>query len=91
MIRLILENMLLLLAPTLLYVIFIMSKRSGDKNNTITRAFDTAPLVPLFALGFILMVSVLAYFGSKSTGGKPGQIYHPPEIVDGKVKPGRFE
>ena len=91
MIRLILENILLFLLPTLLYVIFVMLRRSKDSDNTVARALDTAPLPLLFSVGFILMVSVLAYFGSQSNSGKPGQTYRPPELVDGKIKPGRFE
>lgn len=91
MIRLIVENILLFLLPTLLYVLYVMIRRSSDRNNTITRALDSAPLVPLFGIGFVLMVSVLAYFASQSGSGKPGQTYRPPQIVDGKIKPGRFE
>jgi len=91
MIRLIIENILLFLLPTLLYVIYVMLKRSQQKDNTISRALDTAPLPILFTAGFVLMVSVLAYYGSQSDSGKPGQTYRPPTMVDGKVVPGRFE
>jgi len=91
MIRLILENIILFLLPTAMYVIYTMIRRSEEKDNTLTRALNAAPLVPLFTVGFILMISVLAYFGSKSKGGQPGQVYHPPEVVNGKIKPGRFE
>jgi Family of unknown function (DUF6111) len=91
MIRLILENIILFLLPTLMYVIYIMIRRSKEKENTVSRALNSAPLVPLFTIGFILMISVLAYFGTKSKSGQPGQVYRPPEVVNGKIKPGRFE
>ena len=91
MIRLIIENIILFLVPTLTYVIFVMLRRSQDRDNTVARALDSAPLALLFSVGFILMISVLGYFGTQSTGGKPGQTYLPPELVDGKIKPGRFE
>ena len=91
MIRLVLQNILLFLLPTLLYVIYIMIRRTGDKSNTVTRALETAPLPLLSTLGFIVMIAVLAYFGTQSDGGKPGQKYYPPEVVNGKIKPGRFE
>ncbi|MGI9479056.1 MAG: DUF6111 family protein [Hyphomicrobiaceae bacterium] len=91
MIRLIVENILLFLLPTVLYVLYVMIRRSSDRNNTVTRALDSAPLVPLFSIGFVLMVSVLAYFASQSGSGKPGQTYRPPQVVDGKIQPGRFE
>lgn len=91
MIRLIIENILLFLLPTVLYVIFIMLRRSQERDNTVTRALDNAPLPLLFTVGFVLMISVLGYYGTQSSGGKPGQTYRPPELVDGKIKPGRFE
>lgn len=91
MIRLIIENILLFLLPTLLFVGFTMLRRSEEKDNTVSRALDGAPLPLLFTLGFVLMVSVLAYFGTQSDSGKPGQTYIPPSLVDGKIQPGRFE
>lgn len=91
MIRLVLENLLLFLLPTILFVFYTMIRRSQERNNTVSRALDSAPLPVLFTLGFVLMVSVLAYFGTKSDSGKPGQKYRPPVMVDGKIKPGTFE
>ena len=91
MIRLIVENILLFLAPTILFVVFTMFRRADKKHNTVTGALDAAPLPLLFTLGFILMISVLAYYGTQSNSGKPGQTYRPPELVDGKIKPGTFE
>ena len=91
MIRLIIENILLFLLPTILYVLYVMIRRSSERNNTVTRALESAPLVPLFATGFVLMIAVLAYFASQTGSGQPGQTYRPPQIVDGKIQPGGFE
>lgn len=91
MIRLILENIVLFLLPTILFVVFTMLRRSDKKSNSLKEALDAAPLPVLFTLGFILMISVLAYYGTQSDSGKPSQTYRPPEIVDGQIKPGRFE
>lgn len=91
MIRLIIENILLFLLPTILYVIFTMLRRNEERDNTVSRALQSAPLPVLFLVGFVLMISVLAYYGTQSNSGQPGQTYRPPEVVDGKIRPGRFE
>lgn len=91
MVRLIVENILLFLAPTLLYVAFTMLRRGDARDNTIANALNGAPLPVLFATGFVLMVSVLAYYGERTESGKPGQTYVPPKVIDGKLQPGRFE
>ena len=91
MIRLILENILLFLLPTILFVIFTLFRRSDKKVNTVSSAFEEAPLPILFTIGFVLMISVLAYYGTQSNSGKPGQTYRPPQVIDGKIQPGRFE
>ncbi|MCH9806451.1 MAG: hypothetical protein K0U74_01845 [Alphaproteobacteria bacterium] len=88
MIRVVIENILLLLLPTLLYVsyIYLTNKKSG-KNQ---RVLDDAPLIWLFFAGVAMAVSVLLLFGTVSDGG-PGQAYRPPEFRDGKIVPGRIE
>lgn len=91
MIRLILENIILFLLPTILFVVFTMLRRSDKKTNTVSGALDAAPLPLLFTIGFVLMISVLAYYGTQSNSGKPGQTYRPPVVIDGKIQPGRFE
>lgn len=91
MIRLIIENILLFLLPTILYVIYTMLRHSGERSNSISRTLATAPLPVLFAAGVALMATVLALYSEKSDGGKPGQVYRPPTVVDGKLQPGRFE
>lgn len=86
MIRVVIENLLLFLAPTLVYVIYVfVRRRSGGDDTPVLR---DAPLVWLFVAGVCLMVATLALFGT-STGGKPGAAYQPPVYKDGKIEPGR--
>jgi uncharacterized protein DUF6111 len=88
MIRIVIENLLLLLLPTLLYVayIYLTAGKKGTKQNVL----DDAPLIWLFLAGVGLAVSVLLVFGTFS-GGKPGQSYRPPEFRDGTIVPGQLD
>lgn len=85
MIRVIVENILLFLLPTVIYVIFAL----WTKRDASTGPLDDAPLAWLMFAGTILVIVVLIAFGSTS-GGKPGQAYEPPSLKDGKVEPGRI-
>ena len=87
MIRIFIENLLLFLAPTLIYLAYVLVRRySGDSNEG--QVWSDAPLLWLFAAGVLLMVSTLVIFGSTS-GWQPGQAYQPPVYKDGKIEPGR--
>jgi uncharacterized membrane protein YadS len=88
MIRVVIENILLFLLPTLLYVLYMYIVR-GDKRPA-SRSLDDAPLFILFFLGAALVVGTLIVFGSVN-GGKPGQAYIPPHIENGKIVPGTIE
>ncbi|MDX2260025.1 MAG: DUF6111 family protein [Hyphomicrobiaceae bacterium] len=85
MIRVVIENILLLLLPTLLYISFmILSGRAARKGGSV---WDDAPLVGLFVAGVALVVAVVATFGTYS-GGAPGQAYKPPSFEGGRIDPG---
>jgi len=96
MIRVVIENILLFLLPTLLYVAWILLTRqpqtSGPDGEDAgeKKILDDAPLLWLFAAGAALVVVTLVAFES-STGGKPGQHYVPPSYKDGKIDPGHIE
>ena len=90
MMRIVIENLLLFLLPTVLYVAFVMIRRRGQPHGSPAQILDEAPLVWLFVIGFAFMIAALAYFGSFSAG-KPGQKYQPPVYRDGKIEPGRIE
>jgi Family of unknown function (DUF6111) len=88
MIRIIVENVLLFLLPTIIYVAYVYMTR--DEKAGATRVLDDAPLVWLFVAGAILMLVTLVTFGSMS-GGKPGQTYTPPILKDGRIEPGHVD
>ncbi len=88
MIRVVIENILLFLLPTLIYVLFMLVRRRHTPGSTVQQIFDDAPIVWLLAAGAVAMVAGLAYFGSV-TGGKPGEQYQPPVYRDGKIIPGQ--
>lgn len=90
MIRIVLENVLLFLLPTLAYVAYVMLRRRAGDKKSAQDVLDEAPLVWLFAAGAILMMVGVAYFATTS-GGKPGQGYEPPVYRDGKIVPGHKE
>jgi Family of unknown function (DUF6111) len=85
MIRIFIENLLLFLAPTLIYLAYVLVRRhlSGGQSEV----WNDAPLLWLFVAGVLLMVSTLIIFGSTS-GWQPGQAYQPPVYKDGKIEPG---
>lgn len=86
MIRIVVENLLLFLLPTAMYLAYAFLTRGEDKKRGI---FDDAPLLWLFVAGAVLVVVVLVAFGH-NTGGKPNEGYTPPSFEDGKLKPGNI-
>ncbi len=88
MIRIVIENILLFLLPTIVYVAYVYMTR--DEKPGATRVLDDAPLVWLFLAGAILMLVTLITFGSMS-GGKPGQTYTPLAFKDGHIEPGHVD
>ncbi|HZA02039.1 MAG TPA: DUF6111 family protein [Hyphomicrobiaceae bacterium] len=88
MIRIVIENILLFLLPTLIYVAYVLLKQRGQGGPGAY--LDEAPLLWLFSAGAMLVLITLVAFGSVS-GGKPGQTYEPPVFRDGKIEPGRIK
>lgn len=96
MIRTVVENILLFLLPTVIYVAWVVLQRSragttdGDGGSSPTAGvLDDAPLLWLFAGGALLVIVTLAAFGT-SSGGRPDQHYQPPVLKDGKIEPGQI-
>ena len=94
MIRIVLENILLFLLPSLCYVAYIMltkpEKTAGARGaEKAVAVLDDAPLLWLFGSGAVLVIITLILFGSTS-GGKPGQRYEPPVLKDGQIEPGKI-
>lgn len=87
MIRAVIENILLFLLPAAIYVVYVMLiRRSGAGGTTV---LADAPLIWLFVAGAVLVVGTLVFYGSTS-GGKPGQVYTPPRMKDGRIEPGHM-
>lgn len=86
MIRAVIENILLFLLPTVVYAIYVAVTRD-DKHKGI---FDEVPLAWLMGAGCVLVLIVLATYGS-DTRGRPGQVYVPPSMKDGQIEPGRIK
>lgn len=88
MIRIVIENILLFLAPTVAYLIYALVTRPEQRSGVAV--LDDAPLIWLFAAGAALLLVTLVFFSSTS-GGKPGQSYTPPSIKDGRIAPGHID
>lgn len=85
MIRIVIENVFVFLIPTLVYVGWIAFVRNDWPG--IGAVLKDAPLVRLFVLGAVLMLSTLVLFASRDRN-EPGQSYVPPTFDDGKLNPG---
>jgi hypothetical protein len=88
MIRVVIENILLFLLPTAMYVAYVLLTRRGAVS--AGTVMNDAPLVWLFIAGALLVVATLIYYGSTS-GGKPGQTYIPSRMKDGQIEPGEMK
>lgn len=94
MIRVIIENLLLFLLPTMIYVAWVLFKHFQSEAGGAPdhqQIISDAPLMWLFSAGAILVLLTLFAFESSSTGGKPGQQYLPPVFKDGRIEPGHVE
>jgi hypothetical protein len=88
MIRVVIENILLFLLPTAMYAAYVLLMRR--RATTAGEALNDAPLVWLFIAGAVLVVTTLVFYGSTS-GGKPGQVYIPPQVKNGRIEPGHMQ
>lgn len=89
MIRVIVENVLLFLLPTAMYLAYmVLTRRSNpDRGGSIV---SDAPLLWLFVTGALLVAATLVYYGATTTGGSPDQKYTPPRVKDGRIEPGQL-
>ena len=90
MVRVVIENILLFLAPAAIYVGYVVIvRRSGQ---TPKQVLDDAPLIALFLSGVTLIGLTLLVFGARGSleEGRAGQAYEPPTYKDGKIVPGRI-
>jgi hypothetical protein len=85
MIRIVIENILLFLLPTFIYVVYMMLTRRTTSAGTIV---NDAPLLWLFVAGAVVVTATLVYYGTSTPGGRPDQTYTPPRMKDGRIEPG---
>lgn len=86
MTRVIFINLLLIIAPFLLYGLYVLFEKNPK---TAAEFWPLIPLKKLLAIGFALMI-VFYITQIKFKGDQEG-IYHPPVVRDGKVIPGYIE
>ena len=86
--RVVLENILLFLLPTVVYIGYVLLTRSNTSAGTVV---NEAPLVWLFITGALLVGATLIYYGTTTPGGKPGAVYTPPHMKDGRIEPGTLK
>jgi hypothetical protein len=87
MIRIVIENILLFLLPSAMYVAYVLLTRRSTSAGTL---INDAPLIWLFTAGAVLVIATLVYYGSISTGGRVGQPYEPARMKDGRIEPGHM-
>lgn len=86
MIRFLLQYLLPLLLPTLLWFGWMWLTQKGKE----PRALREGPWVWLIGSGIVLMGAALVATAFM-TGSEPGGKYVPPYMEDGKIVPGRVE
>ncbi len=88
MIRVVLENVLLFLLPTAMYLGYMLLTRRAASADSV---LSEAPLVGLFVAGALLVAATLVYYASITPGGSIGQVYTPPRVKDGRIEPGQLK
>lgn len=89
MIRVVIENVLLFLLPTAMYLAYVLLTRRATGSSNV---LDDAPLVWLFVVGALLVAATLVYYATVTPGGLPGQTYTPPRMgKDGRIEPGQLK
>ena len=86
--RVVIENVLLFLLPAAVYIGYVLLTRDNTSAGTV---INEAPLVWLFIAGALLVGATLIYYGTTTPGGKPGAVYTPPHMKDGRIEPGTLK
>lgn len=88
MIRVVIENILLFLLPTAMYLAYVLLTRTYTSAGAV---ISDAPLIWLFVVGALLVGATLVYYASITPGGSPGAVYTPPRMKDGQIEPGTLK
>ena len=88
MLRTTLIHILILLAPTILYIAFlILTRRVQLSRSQAAETLRKMPWVRLLGTGLILAAASLVVW-ALTVGGDPEGTYVPARIVDGEIVPG---
>ncbi len=91
MIRAVVENVLLFLLPSAMYLAYMLLMRR-DSSGSAGAVVSEAPLVWLFVAGALLVAATLIYYATINPGSPPGQTYTPPRMgKDGRIEPGQLK
>ena len=88
MIRVVIENILLFLLPSAMYIGYVLLTRTSTSAGAIV---NDAPLIWLFVAGALLVGATLVYYGTTTPGGSPGAVYTPPRMKNGHIEPGTLK
>jgi len=90
MIRVVIENVLLFLLPTAMYIGYVLLTRGTSASGA--KALNDAPLVWLFVTGALLVAATLVYYASITPGSDMTRVYTPPQMTkDGHIEPGQLK
>ena len=88
MLRTTLIHILILLAPSILYIAFLLlSRRLRLSRSQAAETLRQMPWVRLLGSGLVLTAASLVVW-AMTGGGDPEGTYVPPRIVDGEIVPG---
>lgn len=97
MIRLLIEFLLPLLAPTILYAFWLAWQQgrqppaeAGEPAQPV-RSWRDAPWIWLGGIGIVLVAGVALTLGLSRSLGEAGGTYVSPRVIDGRVVPGHVE
>ena len=88
--RILLEFVLPIMLPALLYVGWLVAERKRAAGGTAPREIKDAPWIWLLALGLFLAALITlasAFMGGETIRG----IYVPPQVKDGVIVPGHVD
>jgi nicotinamide riboside transporter PnuC len=90
MTRLLIQYLLPLILPAVIFLIWAWLSRHRHATGSLQSRLQEGPWLWLIVAGLVLMVGGLVYM-ALSTGGDAGGTYVAPRWEDGRIVPGRIE
>lgn len=91
MLRIVLTYLLPFLAPATLFVVWVwLRARYVERHGGEPPEIEKGVWFWLFLAGGILVLITMGVTAFVTSGGRPGDVYVPPKVIDGKVVPGGF-